>query len=51
MPACLWRKPTEGALAHLDRFGAKVHAIQLKEVKGAERHSIVLAAVPEEVKH
>ncbi len=45
------QKPTKGALAHLDGFGAKVHAIQLKEVKGAERHSIVLAAIPEQVEH
>jgi len=43
------QKPTEGALAHLDRFRAKVHAIQLKEVKGAERHRVVLAAIPEQV--
>ena len=45
------QQPLERALANLNRLRAKVHAIQLKEVKSAERHGVVLAAVAEQVKY
>ncbi len=45
------QKPTEGALANLDRLRAQVHAIQFEQVEGAKRHSVVLAAIAEQVEH
>ena len=43
------QKPTKGAFANLNGLPAKVRAVELERIESAERHSIVLAAIPEQV--
>ena len=45
------QEPAEGAFADLDRFPAKVYAVELEQVECAQRHRMILPPVPEQVEH
>ncbi len=45
------QQPAESTFADLDRFPAKVYAVQLEQVEGAKHHVMVMAPITDEVEH